>query len=437
MNAGVIICSRLSSSRIPRKALYEVNGVPLLGHLIQRLVPTGLPIVIAVPTKEVMIYHSEFGIFAPQVTFFAGWEEDPLRRMKEASLAMGFDVVVRVNHDKVFVQPEDIRRFLHVMKHSNLDYLYSSSFVPGSGFEVIRASSLYEASHRFKNVEHVSYAIHAVTDRKTDVDTGYAACPHRLLVDYPEDIDVLSQVLAACGNECSLQQALTWLDRHPAVSALNRMPLATIYTCAYNARAYIAEAMQSVMNQIGFSDCEYLCIDDGSTDGTQELMERTAFGCRNVKIFANAVNLGLASSSNLSLRRARGKYIIRLDADDYFSKNDSLQKLFYAIEGSGADVIYPDHYLGSDLRIEKGNVHHHAGGAIFSTRALNHMKFTDGLRGYDSYDLYERAKTQLKIGYLNTPTFFYRQHDNSLSKQDPAARAAIKEEIDARLTQGD
>jgi hypothetical protein len=102
------------------------------------------------------------------------------------------------------------------------------------------------------------------------------------------------------------------------------------------------------------------------------------------------------------------------------------------MEASSFDAIYPDHYLGSLTCIEKGNVHHHAGGTIFRTRALNHLKFTDGLRGYEGFDLFERAKTQLKIGYHERPAFFYRQHNASLSKKDPELRRRIKLEIEQR-----
>ena len=438
MKPGIIICSRLSSSRIPKKAMRLVNGIPLLGHLILRLIPTGLKIVIAVPVEELPEYREEFGILGPNVFFFAGYEKDPLARMNAAAHAMDIDTVIRINHDKVFVQPHDIRRCLDIFSHSTLDYIYSSSFVPGSGFEVIRADALEEASNRYENVEHVSYAIHTVTDRKTDVPMGNAASPHRLLVDYPEDIFVLERVMEACGNDCNLDKAISWLDKNPDVSSINRQPQLTVYTCGYNADAWINECMQSVADQVGFKDIEYILIDDSSQDFTGDLMEKFAMDYRNVHCYRNESNVGLASSSNLALARARGKYILRLDADDYFTHPNVLLDMIWGMGRGGIyyDAVYPDYFLGSLDKVEKGHVFHHAGGAMFATKALNYLKFTDGLRGYDSYDLYERAKTQLKVGYLHMPTFFYRQHHLSLSKSCPVERQKIKEEIDGRIKEG-
>ena len=433
METGIVICSRANSSRIPRKAFALVNGIPLLEHLITRLIPTGLKIVIAVPDDELSEFKAVFGHL--KVFFFSGYGSDPLLRMWAAADAMQFDTVIRVNHDKVFVQPKDIKRCLEIFSHSTLDYIYSSSFVPGSGFEVISYNSLEAAANKYENVEHVSYAIHEITDRKTDVPMGGGACEHRLLMDYPEDMFVLNRVMKGCGNGCSLENALAWLDAHPDVSMVNRLPKVTVYTCAYNSDAWVKECMDSVATQNGFKDFEYLLIDDASKDFTGDIMKKFSMDYRNVSYHRNERNKGLASSANIALSRSRGKFIIRLDADDYLTGVDVLQMMVARMEIPDAhvDACYPDHFLGTEAKIQKGSVDHHAGGAMFSTKALNHLKFTDGLRGYDSFDLYERAKTQLSIGYFHAPTFFYRQHDASLTKSDPTERAEIKREILTRI----
>lgn len=436
MKPGIIICTRLDSTRIPRKATALVNGVPLLGHLLQRLAPSKIPIVLAMPTEEYPEYVREFGNIWDNVHFFGGFGNDPLERMATAAAQMQFDAVIRITHDKIFVDVSDITRWLDVFEHSNLDYLYSSSFVPGTGFEVIRNSVLQEASYRFSNVEHISYAIHAITDRKTDMDMGCHNSRIRLLVDYPIDLKVIETVLENLGNECSKNQAVQFLNEHPEISCLNELPLLTAYTCAYNAEPWIRRCLQSIITQ-DLRGIELIAIDDASTDRTRmvidECLDLMPGSFRGIY---NKSNVGLASSCNIALSRAKGKYIVRLDADDFFTRRDVLSELVSDMETGLFDVIYPDHYLGSMSVIEKGNVNHHAGGAIFSTRALNHLKFTDGLRGYEGYDLFERAKTQLRIGYLNKPTFFYTQHPKSLSKSDPEERRKEKESIDARIAKG-
>lgn len=434
MKTGIVICSRLASSRVPRKAMYPLNGIPLIAHLIQRLLPSGLPIIVAVPIDDFTEYYEELGLFGGAVTILGGFNSDPLARMAHVAEEMKLDAVVRITHDKIFVNPDDIRKFLGILEHSNLDYLYSSSFVPGTGFEVIRNSVLQEAAKRFVNIEHVSYAIHAVTDRKTDVEMGHRNSPHRLLIDYPDDVTVVETLLHELGNECTIERILSFLDSNPTIAGINQLPLVTIYTCAYNAEQWIKKAIRSVLDQRWFmEEYEYILVDDASTDGTSKILQQfAAIYDLNIRYIRNEKNMGLASSANVALSAARGKYIVRLDADDYFTRYDSVEEMSDVMECGLFDVIYPDHYYGNIHTVEKGRLHHHAGGAMFDTRALNYLRFTDGLRAWDSYDLFERAKTQLRIGYLDKTTFFYRQHDKSLSKTNLEEREKIKREIDDR-----
>lgn len=433
MNAAIVICSHLHSRRVPRKAFVALNGVPLLEHLIRRLSPSPRLIVVAVPNLEAKEYREFCQRFGDRVAVWQGPLDDPLARLHMVAKGLTLDYVVRVNHDKLFVNPGRIERHLQVAQESRLQYVYSSHFVDGTGFEVISATALRRAAERFKAVEHVSYAIRCVTDDVCDLPDVGTRSPHRLLIDYPEDVDVMNRILSAVGNDATLSDALAYLDCHPEIAAINRTPALTVYTCAHDAEPWIDKAMGSVATQHGFGDFEYVLVDDASQDGTQAAMRRFAARYANVNVLWNTENLGLASSSNVALAAARGRYIMRLDADDYLVSPNALQDLVRAISASGYDAMYPDNYMGSMDRIQKGREQHHIGGAIFSTRAVNHIKFTDGLRGLEGYDFFERARARLKIGYYDSPTFFYRQRPDSLSRRDPEIRAALKSAIDLRI----
>jgi hypothetical protein len=63
------------------------------------------------------------------------------------------------------------------------------------------------------------------------------------------------------------------------------------------------------------------------------------------------------------------------------------------------------------------------------TRAINHVKFTEGLRGYEGLDFFARAKDTLSIGYFARPTFFYTQRNDSMSKTNLDDREKIKNNI--------
>ncbi|RCR67627.1 glycosyltransferase [Larkinella punicea] len=82
----------------------------------------------------------------------------------------------------------------------------------------------------------------------------------------------------------------------------------------YNTGNYIEPCLDSVINQ-EFSDYEIICINDGSTDNSRELLEKYAEKFRNL-IIINQDNQGLGKARNEGLINAKGKYIVFLDSDD-------------------------------------------------------------------------------------------------------------------------
>lgn len=434
-DTAIIVCTRLKSSRIHKKCAVNVNGKILLEHLNSRLQKTGIPIIYAVPQSESIEYQSD--VF-PQLTghydIIIGHDNDPMKRMYAAAVANKVKHIIRVTHDKVFVDPDDIYKALAKYKEEKLDYLYSNRFTDGTGFEIISIKALKDATDRFNNIEHISYAVKAVALNVHNLDMNYKFHPtKRLLVDFPEDVDLLNLLFACLGNECTQQQVFDFLDVNEWATNINKKPYCTIYTCAYNAEKYLHECLNSVATQHYFEDYEYLLIDDHSSDKTPYIMAKFASKFSNVRFMRNFKNLGLASSSNVALSHGRGRYIVRLDADDYFLENNSVIELIESIETPCRkkyyDAIYPNYFHGNRSTIRRARKEHHVGGALFNTRAINHIKFTDGLRGHDSLDVWARAKDVLHIGYVSTPIFMYRQHDASLSKNNLVQRAKIKQQL--------
>jgi len=427
MSIGFIICARLNSRRVPGKALAEVNGRPLLNHLVDRLKKTRLPVIVAVPEAESDIWEPWLRK-NPGVHMWIGHDENPLARIYDAAIDFRLKTVIRVTHDKVFVDPDEVLKAVVEFQNKKLDYLYSSTLTDGTGFEIISLDSLAQAHEQFDQVEHISYAIKAVTENIWDMPFK-AEKNVRLLCDYEEDLVFLETVLATLGNDCTKKQVESFCRTQRWVNELNRLPQLTVYTCGYNAQEWIQEAMESVAAQENFRRMEYILIDDCSTDRTMFLMAKFKSKYPNVKLYRNPKNIGLASSSNVALKNAKGKFIIRLDADDYFVSPTSCRELISEISSRNVDVIYPANFLGSTSIVQQPDDQHHVGGAIFKTAALNHLKFTDGMRGYEGLDLYARAREQLRVGYFSRPIFFYRQHGSSMSKTNLEEREAIKRSL--------
>lgn len=422
-----IVCSRLESSRVPGKPLIKYCGETSIEHLCKRLLVTGIPVYVAVPPTQLANYAFLLDRFK-NLFLVSGAADDPLKRMSDIAEAHGIKNVIRVTHDKIFVNTDSIPNALKHFVNHRLDYLYSSDFVDGTGYEIISARALKLASDKFKRVEHVSYAIKAVTDKKFNFRSiGFVPRDIRLLIDYEADVRVMNVILSTLGPDCTTKEVIYFMSRNRFLKEMNRMPVVTFYTCAYNAEKWIDEAMESVSMQSVFKASEYLVIDDYSTDKTLFNIARFASGKPNVRFFKNRMNLGLSSSSNFALKNARGRYIIRLDADDYFIDPNIVEKMISTLNEQGLDVVYPNCFKGlSKKTIQSGKECHHVGGSLFLTSAINHVKFTDNLRNHDSLDVFLRSQPFLRVGYYERPAFVYRQHNKSMSKTNLDERAKVR-----------
>lgn len=435
---GIVICSRLDSERVPNKVLKTINGVSIINHLVNQLLRLNVPIIVAVPKSQSSSYVSAIKIAKEKehlVTIVGSeFAKDPLARLNEMAEKFGLTHVVRITHDKIFVDTEILQNALTIAKYEKegVEYIHSSFLTPGTGFEVIKAECLKRATALHKNVEHVTYAIRPLSKLTLDLKTETQR--FNLLIDFYEDIKLMEVLFASLGNQATLKDVISFLKKNPELIRINLPPLLTVYTCAFNAEKYIERAMNSVKHQGDFKeDMEYIIIDDHSTDKTTELIAKFAIGQANVSWYRNEVNKGLASSSNFALSRARGRYILRLDADDFFADDDALMCILNHAQTQQKEIVYPDNYFGGPEQIQKGNECHHVGGALFDKRALNFLRFKDGLRNHDSLDIFTRAKSKLKIGYYEKPLFVYTQRPDSMSKTNIKERENLKVRIQLGL----
>jgi teichuronic acid biosynthesis glycosyltransferase TuaG len=93
------------------------------------------------------------------------------------------------------------------------------------------------------------------------------------------------------------------------------MPLVSVITPVFNAVEFLPEALRSVQSQT-LSDWEHILVDDGSTDGSVELIQETAAADSRLCLLRTRGRSGPARARNQALECARGKYAAFLDADD-------------------------------------------------------------------------------------------------------------------------
>lgn len=115
------------------------------------------------------------------------------------------------------------------------------------------------------------------------------------------------------------------------------MSLVSIIIPAYNASQHIAETIQSVLCQ-SYSNWELLIIDDGSTDGTFELINSLAKSDARIKCLTKS-NSGVSNTRNMGISLAKGEFISFLDADDIWYPENLEEKIKF-IMNHGIDVCY-------------------------------------------------------------------------------------------------
>jgi glycosyltransferase involved in cell wall biosynthesis len=126
--------------------------------------------------------------------------------------------------------------------------------------------------------------------------------------------------------------------------------LVSIILPTYNGRERIEEAIRSVVGQT-YPEWELLVVDDGSADGTDQIIAHLASLDARIRYIKNEYNLGIQKTLNRGLKEAKGEYIARIDDDDLWSDRNKLstQVQFF--------TEHPDHVLvgtGTIIVNEKG-----------------------------------------------------------------------------------
>lgn len=112
----------------------------------------------------------------------------------------------------------------------------------------------------------------------------------------------------------------------------------SIIVPVYNAEKYLAECLNSLVNQ-SLQEIEIICIDDGSSDQSYEIVNRYSQMDTRVILMKNPSNMGQPTSRNRGIERATGKYIQFVDADDFIEIN-AAKELFEYAEEKHSDMCY-------------------------------------------------------------------------------------------------
>lgn len=203
------------------------------------------------------------------------------------------------------------------------------------------------------------------------------------------------------------------------------MPKVSVITAAYNHVQFVRQAVESVLNQT-YRDFEYIVVDDGSSDGTAEVLK--SFGDRIHYI--RKENKGVASARNHGIRKSSGDYIAILDSDDAWMPNKLERQMPTFEERPETAVVYSqaciidaagkrnsDDLLGEPLNPETAfdDLLRHDPipvlTAIVKRKCIDELGgFTEPLTAISDWDLWVRISTRWPIAFIPEPLAFYRIH---------------------------
>lgn len=190
----------------------------------------------------------------------------------------------------------------------------------------------------------------------------------------------------------------------------------TLVITNYNKARFIDRAIRSCLMQLVLRrNIEIVVVDDASTDNSLQLIQEFK---NDVRLLVNKTNKGVAHASNLALKESRGRYWMRVDADDFLNMYACAFMAGILDENEDIAFVYCDHYRVdvhgvkiSKVRLNNDEtLYEHGAGVLFRTEALREIGgYDESLRNCEDYDLLYRLKKNGQKGYY-LPMALYRYY---------------------------
>lgn len=201
----------------------------------------------------------------------------------------------------------------------------------------------------------------------------------------------------------------------------------------YNAEKYLEKCLNSLTDQ-NLKECEIICINDASTDSSLEILETYGSIYNNIQIYNNLINKGLSYSRNYGIRKAIGKYLLFVDADDWLVNNEVIFSLYNIAEKNNLELLRYrlniDTIRDGDVPMNKGKdifIHLNSSDSyrweavrnfVRKDFVMNNLLFFDE-KIYGCEDVLFSTQCILdaeRCMEIEKPFYFYNQHNGSITK---------------------
>ncbi|MEW6983699.1 glycosyltransferase family 2 protein [Colwelliaceae bacterium 6471] len=199
----------------------------------------------------------------------------------------------------------------------------------------------------------------------------------------------------------------------------------------YNPGDYLRDAICSVLAQ-SFTDFELILLDDGSTDHSLAIAQ--SFADPRIKVISDGKNLGLPARLNQLITLAQGEYLARMDADDLISINKLQQQVEFLDKQPNIDIVSTgictitndNQVIGYRQTRHQTHCDFNPAEVIMGEADIAHAtimarkswylnnRYNEDAKLMEDYQLWIDAaiKHDLKVGYLPSPMYFYREESS-------------------------
>lgn len=234
MKVNAIIQARCGSTRLPGKIFMEIDGNPLLWHVVNRLTYVDLidDIVIATTTDKKDDKVEEW-CEKNEINCFRGSEDDVLSRFYNAAIEFPCDVIVRVTADDPFKEPSIIDNIIRKLIDENLDLstnVFPPSYPEGLDCEVFTfdvLKTMEKTTNDPYDHEHVTPYIynHSNEFKIGNITSSHQLSSFRWTIDNKEDYEMVNAIYEKRKEENEgillMQEILEILEENPEIAEIN------------------------------------------------------------------------------------------------------------------------------------------------------------------------------------------------------------------------
>ena len=222
----------------------------------------------------------------------------------------------------------------------------------------------------------------------------------------------------------------TKISKNNLESKFKAWPKVTIYILNKNYGKFIKQSIQSVINQ-SYTNWELFIIDDFSEDNSKKIINQTIKINNKINKIFNNKSIGVAKNANIVIKKSKGEYLLRLDADDWLTEDALLYLVLEIEKNKNLSIVFGNYYyvdergilLGEEENfiLNKNNyikqIPPHGACTLFNLNDLkNKGGYSEDVIAQDGWDVWYKLFNKNKISNINKKIFYYRQHNKSLSK---------------------